>query len=266
MKQSLKDKLNKLYDGYDFKGRVAHDPIELPHQYSRREDIEVSGFIASCFAYGRVDLFKPVIRSLLKRMGQSPYDFLVSFDVRKQSEIFAGLSYRFNKNKDIVTLIHILSTVLKKYGSIESVFKQNYRESDTSIKGGLTGLVDSLLSIDASPAQFFPSPGRGSACKRMNMFLRWMIRDRDIDFGIWSGIPKNKLVIPLDVHIARISKCLGFTGRSTQDWKMAVEITDSLKKLDADDPLKYDFALCHQGIARICSSMRCSECSLTADF
>ena len=96
----------------------------------------------------------------------------------------------------------------------------------------------------------------------MNMFLRWMIRDRDIDFGIWKGIPKNKLVIPLDVHIARISRCLGFTLRSTQDWKMAVEITEFLKTMDPEDPVKYDFALCHQGIAGVCSAMHCDECAL----
>ncbi len=273
MTQSLKAELDRLYSDYDFKGRIAHDPIELPHQYSRPEDIEVSGFISACFAYGKVELFKPVIKSLLSKMGQGPYDFLLHFSIRKDRNIFAGLQYRFNRNDDIIGLIYVLSKALKKNGSLEAIFKQHYKESDSSIETGLAGLIDTLLGIDTAAVygdsakrgglhQFFPSPSRGSACKRMNMFLRWMIRDRDIDFGIWSKIPKNKLVIPLDVHIARISKCLGFTRRSAQDWKMAVEITEALKTIDPEDPLKYDFALCHQGISRICNSKRCSECTL----
>jgi uncharacterized protein (TIGR02757 family) len=96
----------------------------------------------------------------------------------------------------------------------------------------------------------------------MNLYLRWMIRDRDIDFGLWQGIPKDKLIIPLDTHIARIGKCLGLTERSSADWKMAAEITASLKRLDSSDPLKYDFALCHQGIAGVCSAKKCEGCSL----
>ncbi|MGO9014392.1 MAG: TIGR02757 family protein [Dissulfurispiraceae bacterium] len=273
MTQSLKHKLDRFYSDYDFQGRIAHDPIELPHQYTRPEDIEISGFIASCFAYGKVTLFKPVVKALLSRMGPSPSDFLLHFNVSSQRDLFAGLRYRFNRNDDFIGLLYVLSRVLRKYGSLESAFKQHYRKSDSSVEGGLAGLIDIFLGLDMAAVygndmrregllQFFPSPSRGSACKRMNMFLRWMIRDRDIDFGIWKGIPKNKLVIPLDVHIARISRCLGFTRRSAQDWKTAVEITESLKTMDPEDPLKYDFALCHQGIAGVCSSMHCAECAL----
>lgn len=273
MAQSLKHKLDRLYSDYDFKGRIAHDPIELPHQYARPEDIEVSGFIASCFAYGKVELFKPVIRTLLGRMGQSPFDFLLHFNIRADRDVFAGLQYRFNRNDDIIGLLYVLSRVIKKHGSLESVFSRYHRNSDPSIEAGLAGLIDALLGTSTAAVygddqkrdgflQFLPSPARGSACKRMNMFLRWMIRDRDIDFGIWTGISKNKLVIPLDVHIARISRCLGFTRRSGQDWRTAVEITESLKAIDPEDPLKYDFALCHQGIAKVCSARRCSECNL----
>jgi len=273
MTQSLKQELDRFYSDYDFQGRVLHDPIELPHQYARPEDIEVSGFIASCFAYGKVTLFKPVIKSLLSRMGQSPCDFLLHFNVRRQRDLFTGLHYRFNRNEDVIGLLYVLSRVIRKFGSLEAAFKRHYRKGDSSVEAGLAGIIDIFLGMDAAAVygdelkrdgllQFFPSPSRGSACKRMNIFLRWMIRDRDIDFGIWTGIPKNKLVIPLDVHIARISRCLGFTRRSTQDWKTAVEITESLKTMDPEDPLKYDFALCHQGISGVCSTMHCDECAL----
>ncbi len=275
--EKLKDILDKFYREYDFKERVLHDPIEFPHQYKNPEDIEVSGFIASCLAYGRVELFKPVIKKILWDMGKSPYDFLLSFDVRKQRNLFSGIKYRFNENDDIVCLLHILNVLLKRYGSIEDAFKQSYKKEDPDIGNGLAGLIDHTLNVDTSKVywknihplgllQLFPSPSKGSACKRANLFLRWMVRDRDIDFGIWKGIPKNKLIIPLDTHIAKISRCLGFTRRTSSDWKMAVEITEALKMFDPEDPLKYDFALCHHGISGVCSSKRyeggCSGCAL----
>lgn len=269
---SLKQTLDRLYNTYDFKDRILHDPIEFPYRYKRAGDIEVSGFIAACFAYGRVDLFKPIIKKILSIMGESPYDFLVNFNLKRHERLFSDIKYRFNENNDIICLLYVLNRTLKRYKRLDALFKLHCWHEDPNIGIGLTGFVESLLNIDTSPVygknikpagflQFLPSPEKGSACKRMNLFLRWMIRDRDIDFGIWKGIPKNKLVIPLDTHIARISKCLGFTRRSSQDWKMAVEITESLKIFDSEDPLKYDFALCHQGISRVCSKMNCKECS-----
>lgn len=268
---SLKQILDRLYNTYDFRERILHDPIEFPHQYKRQEDIETSGFIASCFAYGRVELFKPVVGKILSMMGKSPYDFLLGFNLKRHENLFLGIKYRFNKNADIICLLYVLSKVLKRYKRLENLFKLHYWNDDQNIGIGLTGFVESLLSTDTSPVygrnikpngflQFFPSPQKGSACKRMNLFLRWMIRDRDIDFGIWKEIPKNKLIIPLDTHIMRISKCLGFTKKSSQDWRMAIEITEALKRFDAEDPLKYDFALCNQGISKICNKMNCNEC------
>ncbi|MFZ6006217.1 MAG: TIGR02757 family protein [Nitrospirota bacterium] len=268
---SLKQTLDRFYREYNFRERILHDPIEFPHQYKRPEDIEVSGFIASCFAYGRVDLFKPVVKKILSTMGESPYDFLLDSNLKRHRRLFSGIKYRFNENNDIICLLYVLNRTLKRYKRLDVLFKLHCWNDDQNIGIGLTGLVESLLSTDTSPVygenikpagflQFFPSPKKGSACKRMNLFLRWMIRDWDIDFGIWEGIPKNKLVIPLDTHIARISKCLGFTKRSSQDWKMAVEITEALKWFDPEDPLKYDFALCHQGISKVCSKMNCKDC------
>ena len=269
---SLKQILDRFYNTYDFKERILHDPIEFPHQYKRPEDIEVSGFVASCFAYGRVDMFKPVVKKILSTMGESPYDFLVNFNLTRHGRLFSGIKYRFNENNDIICLLYVLNRALKRYKRLDVLFKLHCWNDDQNIGIGLTGFVESLLITDTSPVygkntktmgflQFFPSPQKGSACKRMNLFLRWMIRDRDIDFGIWKGIPKNKLIIPLDTHIAKISKCLGLTKRASQDWKMAEEITEALKILDPEDPLKYDFALCHQGISRMCSKNQCSNCS-----
>ncbi|MDP3261057.1 MAG: TIGR02757 family protein [Thermodesulfovibrionales bacterium] len=276
---SVKVLLDKFYSEYDFKERILHDPIEFPHRYKRRDDIEIAGFIASCFAYGKVGLFKPVIEKVLSAMSGSPYDFLMEFKVKKDGRLFSGIKYRFNENKDVICLLHIISHLLRSHKSIENVFISFYKKADSDTGNALTGFIDYALKTETADVygknlkpggllQFFPSPSKGSACKRMNLFLRWMIRKRDIDFGVWKGIPENKLIIPLDTHIAKISRCLGFTKRRSQGWKTAVEITNALKKLDSDDPLKYDFAMCHYGIAGLCSSKddikdsRCRKCLL----
>jgi uncharacterized protein (TIGR02757 family) len=259
----LKNVLDKFYRDYDFKGRLGHDPIEFPHRYVNPRDVEVSAFIASSLAYGKVELFKPIIEKILSEMGASPYDFLLEFSIKRHKILFEGIKYRFNENEDLVALLFILHKTLVRNKSLENVFMKFCLADSLNIEEGLAGFVASLLQTNTSPVygkdikpaglrQLFPSPVDGSACKRANLFLRWMVRDRDIDFGIWKGIPKKKLVIPLDTHIARISRCLGFTERKSQGWKMAVEITESLKKFDPADPLKYDFALCHHGISGMC--------------
>jgi len=269
----LKRILGKFYNDFDFTGAIVRDPIAFPHAYRRSEDKEIAGFIAAAFAYGNVNLFKPVVGTMLSRMGESPFGFIRNFSVKRHRRLFLGIKYRFNENDDIIAFFLMLHELIKKHGSIETAFKKHYDAGDVDIGKALSGLIAILIETDTSPVygsdikpsgllQLIPSPIRGSACKRMNLYLRWMIRDTDIDLGIWKGIPKNKLVIPLDTHIARIGRCLGLTTRSSQDWKMAVEITESLKKLDFEDPLKYDFALCHQGISKVCSTKKCEHCRL----
>ena len=269
----LKRILDQFYADFDFAATIARDPIEFPHSYSAPEDRETAGLISASFAYGNVKLFKTVLRELFSKMGASPHEFLLNFNHKKDGLLFSGLKYRFNENSDIVAYFHIIHKTLVKHRSIQQAFNLHYSHDDPDISRGLAGLVDTMLQVDTSPVygsdirppglvQLLTSPEKGSACKRMNLFLRWMIRDRDIDFGIWKDIPRSKLIIPLDTHIARIGKCLGLTSRSSADWKMAVEITESLKRLDPDDPIKYDFALCHQGISGVCSSKNCAGCSL----
>lgn len=274
--EKLKPVLDQFYADFDFAGTAARDPIEFPRGYARPEDKEIAGFIAAVFAYGNVKLFKPVVRTLLSKMGETPSKFMRQLDIKRSRKLFAGIKYRFNETDDIIALFFIINDTLKKSGSMEAVFRKHYRSDDANIRNALDGLIDSMLAVDTTPVyganikppgllQFIPSPKKGSACKRMNLYLRWMIRNKDIDFGIWKGIPTNKLIIPLDTHISRISRCLGLTIRKSQDWRMAVEITESLKKLDSEDPLKYDFALCHQGISKVCSKKNCEGCKLFAD-
>lgn len=273
----LKNVLDNFYRDYDFKGRLSHDPIEFPHQYKNPRDVEVSAFIASSLAYGKVELFKPVVKKILSKMGVNPYEFLLEFSMKRHSRLFEGIKYRFNENEDLMAFVLILNKTLTANGSLENIFLKFFKSDSLTIEEGLAGFVSSMLQINTSPVygkdirpaglrQLFPSPVNGSACKRANLFLRWMVRDRDIDFGIWKGVQKNKLIIPLDTHIARISRCLGFTKRKSQDWKMAAEITESLKKFDPEDPLKYDFALCHHGISGVCKGEKngaeCRGCIL----
>lgn len=275
MMRSLKAILGKFYGEYDFAERLRHDPIAFPHRYRNPEDIEVSGFIASCFAYGKVALFTPVVEKLLSLMGAHPHSFLTEFNVRKHRNHFT-FKYRFNESEDIICLLFLIHKLLKRHSSLGEAFRGHYATEDADTGRAIAGFVDEVMSMNTSPVygkdlrpfgmtQFLPSPVKGSACKRMNLFLRWMVRDRDIDFGLWRTIPKDKLVIPLDTHIAKISRCLGFTRRSAADWKTALEITEALKKLDPEDPLKYDFALCHHGISGVCKGRGnpgCRDCAL----
>ncbi len=279
----LKKTLDKFYREYNFRDRLRYDPIDFPHRYSDTGDVEIAGFIASCFAYGKVGLFKPVIEKILRPGGAHPARFFSNFTLRKDSGYLKDINYRFNKEKDIICLAYMLGRVLRKWGSLKNLFYHFYKPRHKDIEIALKGFVDSFLEISVSPVygnnikplgltQLLPSPGKGSACKRMNLFLRWMVRTQDMDFGIWSSISPSKLIIPLDTHIARISRCLGLTKRNASDWKTAKEITGSLRRLDPQDPLKYDFALCHLGISGLCkgvSSMAraggnaCSNCTFS---
>jgi len=275
----LKEILDRFYREYDFAGRVMNDPIEFPRRYTDPRDIEVTGFIASAFAYGKVELFRAVLEKIFSVMGESPYGFILNAEPGKLRRLLQGIKYRFNENDDIICLIYILKKILRRHGSLENLFSKHYSVEDLNIARGLSGFIDEMTNIDTSRVygssisppglmQFFASPRNGSACKRANLFLRWMIRDRDIDLGVWKGVPKSRLIIPLDTHIAKISRCLGFSGRKSQDWKMAVEITAALLRFDPEDPLKYDFALCHHGISGVCKGEKraeaCKECVFRA--
>ncbi len=263
----LKQGLDRLYESFDFMERLLNDPIEFPHRYSKAEDIEVVGFISACLAYGRIDLFRRVIEEILKRIKGSPSDFLREFSLKKDTSLFKGIRYRFQSEDDIAGLFFVLSELLREYGRLEEGFYHFF--DGREISSAITGIRDyavkkiEVSDIEAGQGFFFlfPSPKTG-ACKRMNLFLRWMVRDRDIDFGIWKRFRKDQLVIPLDTHIARIGQCLGLTKRKTADYRMALEITGSLKLLDPEDPLKYDFALCHQGVIGLCKSCKGKDCPL----
>ena len=275
---SLKITLDAFYKHHDSKQSIVFDPVELPHRYNKQADKETAGFIASCLSYGRVDLFKPVIERILRASGNSPYKFFFNFHVQRDAHLVDGIKYRMNTAQDITAFLHLLSEFLRKNGTLGDFFRQSFKKDDPNVIKALSEFVKVFYSGDTSPVygrnirpagllQMLPSPDKGSTCKRSHMFLRWMVRAGDgIDFGLWTFIPTDRLIIPLDTHIARIARHLGLTRRKTLDIKTAIDITNNLKRFDPGDPVKYDFALCHLGISGKCPSKRSAQSCLFCSF
>jgi uncharacterized protein (TIGR02757 family) len=275
---NLYQKLEYLYETYD-RSYLRTDPLAFLHRYDNRRDQEVVGLIASSLAYGRVEQFSLAIESILEVMGGSPYDFIVGFDPTRHAKLFENIKYRFHTGRDIALLVHIMSRMLVGWGSIESFFvsRTPVEESDMGIRIG--NFSDGALDVDCEPyflpgesrsskvKLFFPRPSGGSACKRLNLFLRWMVRKKDgIDLGLWRSIEPSELIIPLDTHVSRIAYAIGLTESRLQTWKTALGVTASLAKLDPEDPVKYDFSLCRLGILKECTDRltesKCNLCQL----
>lgn len=229
---------------------AQHDPIGVVYSYDESNDIEVAAFVASCLAYGQRKVFVPILRRLLREMGRSPYDFVTADGYKRSYDWFR---YRFNRPDDLRCLFYGLRHVLLRYGSLESAFVID-DPGDRATRDSLGLLVGLLRNQDFSQIgtasagtkgfrYLLPDPLKGGACKRLNMFLRWMVRSDQIDFGLWSGLSPDRLVIPLDVHVQNASEYLGLTSKRGSRWSTAVDITDSLSQLDPEDPLKYDFLL-----------------------
>ncbi|MFQ5589327.1 MAG: TIGR02757 family protein, partial [Nitrospiria bacterium] len=253
---------------------IKSDPIEIPHRYDDPREIEIAALISALLAYGRIDLFKKVIERMLDLAEGRLFQYIHDFSPERERPRFKGIYYRFNTEEDLFSLIHLLSRVVRARGSIGAYFLSTYREDNEDTGPALTrftALLKTLLPRPVSPGlrYLFPSPKTGSACKRLNLFLRWMVRPNDgVDFGLWTRIPARKLIIPLDTHVIRIAKYLKMTTRKTPDWKMAREITAFLKRCAPEDPLKYDFALCHLGVSGGCpleaNPKKCGVCPLLA--
>jgi len=275
----LKKKLDSLYEQYHA-SYIYSDPLKFPRQYDSPLDQEIVGIISSSLAYGRVERIFTSVEKILSIMGESPTRYVQRFDPPINGRDFDGFVHRFNKGEDIACLIWFLKQILNKHDSLGNFFSSLIQENHTNTEEALKRFSSSILSLDSSPfygggelpknagvRYFFPSPQGGSPCKRLNLFLRWMVRKDDgLDLGIWDFLSPSKLVIPLDTHIARLSQNLGLSARKNPGWKMALEVTESLKKLDPQDPLKYDFALCRLGILDLCphrkDPVKCSRCSI----
>jgi len=254
---NLKRKLDYHYKKFDA-SQIYPDPLIFPHRFTEESDIEISAFISSVFAYGNVTQILNSLERVHNLFGESPTEFFMNFNPKDHKAFFKEFKHRFYTGEDVRILFLIISYILKNYESIKHLFLLYHFDSEKNIKNSLSSFSKNLLEIanrfsdETNGVKFmFPDPFKGSACKRMNLFLRWMVRKDDLDFGIWKAVRKDELIIPVDTHIARISIELGLTKRKNVTWQMAEEITEKLKLFDKNDPIKYDFAICHIGIRKL---------------
>jgi len=252
---NLKQKLDYHYKAFD-KSQISPDPLQFLHLFTNEKDIEAIGFIASIFAYGNVTQIINTLTKLIWFMENKPYEFIINFEEKNNS--LSGIKHRFYTNNDIVTFFLLLKKTYKKYPMLKNLFLKFYNDRDKNLKRAISKFSVHFLNeagktnhLTQGIKFMFPLPELGSACKRMNLYLRWMIRKDELDFGLWDEIPTNKLVIPVDTHVSKISRSLKLTKRKNADWKMAEEITERLKKFDPVDPVKYDFAICHIGMRKL---------------
>jgi uncharacterized protein (TIGR02757 family) len=255
--------LDRLYASFDHP-ESALDPIQIVRRYARTADREVVAFVAAGLAFGRVASVMASVESVCAVMGDRPGEFVRDFNPTRDGARLRPLVHRWTRGDDIVALIWILRQVIGVHGSLEAAFAAGLPTDAPHVGDGLEQWSTAAREIDLRPAYgarvperpgayyFFSRPSTGGACKRLNLFLRWMVRQDGVDPGGWSAIRPSQLIVPLDTHTIRVGRCLRLTRRASPGWKMAVDITDALRAFDPDDPVRYDFALCHLSMMGSC--------------
>ena len=243
-----KTELDKLVEKYENKTFIETDPIQIPHRYKDKEDIEIVAFISALFAYGSRKVFIPKLDELFSKMGKSPLEYIKNGEFSN----LINFNYRFAKENDVIEILKILSKLYNSNETIQTLFRYGY-EQKSDIKGMLQVVTDYfyLNSTDNVGEGFYfmlANPKNNGAMKRLNMFLRWLVRKPPVDFGLWDFISTSELLIPLDTHVAKISREMNLLTRKSNDFKAVLELTDKLKQFDANDPTKYDFAIYAKGI------------------
>lgn len=243
-KQELKKKFDEYVLQHEIDSFVEDDPVQFPKRFNKKQDIEISGLIASSLAFGQRTKIIEAVEKIHNIIDNDPYNFCLNYST-KEEKLFSGFKYRFKTGEDMMLLFEGLAKVLKKYNSLEDLFLAHHNDKNETIKEGLAGFISEILPC---PNSLMPCPTRKSACKRMNLYLKWMVRKSAIDLGIWNGVSPSKLIIPLDVHVAKQSRKYGILSRKQDDWQSAYEITKFLSELDPHDPIKYDVVLFGEGI------------------
>jgi uncharacterized protein (TIGR02757 family) len=272
----LRPALDALLESTDAPERMRGDPVELPHRYDDPQDVEVVALLCAALAYGRVELFKPRLSRLLAELGPSPSRTAREASPAELLRRTGEFSYRMTGPEDVASLLLGAGRIQREHGSIGSFFAGALRARG-SLREAIGALIDELCAPDFTALlgqrgptrrlkHLLPHPARGSACKRLNLYVRWMVRGPDgVDFGIWN-VPSEALVVPLDTHVHRIGRFIGLTRRRDLSWRTAEEVTRRLRALDPNDPVRFDFALSHLGISGECASRRdarrCASCSL----
>jgi uncharacterized protein (TIGR02757 family) len=273
--------LDRFQRGFDADARLAADPVEFPRRYSEPGDVEVAGLVAACLAYGRADVFKEKVEQVLSAGGPSPAAFAARLALDPDPRVLAGFRYRFNTGEDLAALLAAAGWMRSRSGSLGARFADllgGAGAGEAPLREALVRFAAELRTAPPALAilgerggkgirHLCPDPGAGGAAKRWNLYLRWMVRGPDgVDLGIWRGVPPAVLVVPLDTHVARVARRLGLTRRKDLSWRTAEEVTAALRVADPDDPVRFDFALCHLGMSGHCPPRRvperCAICKL----
>jgi uncharacterized protein (TIGR02757 family) len=272
----IRSRLDDLYRTFDHH-ESATDPVHVVRRFSRPDDREIVGFCAAGLAFGRVASVIQSVEALLHVMGPHPAAFVRQFDPVRDSARIEPLVHRWIRGRDLVALLLVLQRMLRDSGTIEAFFVAGDAGTAPDVGPGLDEFCRRALATDLREAygrrmparpgvcNFFPRPASGSACKRLNLFLRWMVRRDAIDLGVWTKVSPSRLVVPLDTHVIRVGRCLRLTRYKSPGWRMAAEITASLRALDPQDPVRYDFSLCHLGMMNACGfgrAQRDRQCPL----
>jgi uncharacterized protein (TIGR02757 family) len=274
--QRLRDHLDAVVEGMDLSAAVQSDPVRCLHRYERPLDVEIAGLFAALMAFGRVDLFLPVLEVLLDRMDEKggPRRWCESLSIPEELAALGHIQYRWTHGSHLVLVGAVVREALKHFGSLEGLFASFFHGEDVDAQSALSGVVDWLrnqgralagecgLPEDVLPRavkHLLAHPSGGSACKRWHLYLRWMVRKDEVDPGIWTALDSSALILPLDTHTHRLSRFLGLTTRTDGSWKTAVEITAALRTLDPKDPVRFDFAMAHLGISGACKGYRDPE-------
>jgi uncharacterized protein (TIGR02757 family) len=262
MRDRLRTALDRAYLEYDER-YLDRDPLQFARAFREPADREVVGFVAAALAYGNVAQIRRSIRAVLDALGPRPARALERFDAGRMARRLGRFKHRFNDARDVACLLRFVARMRREHGSIESFFAPGHTVEASDVGAALTSFAARALALDHGglygegplPARagvrfFFSSPVDGSACKRLNLFLRWMVRREGVDLGVWRAVEPRALVIPLDAHVQAIARRVRLTSYRSPGWAMALDITKRLRRLDPHDPVKYDFALFCMGLTR----------------
>lgn len=257
----LRPTLDGLYDSFNIEDS-ATDPIQIVRRFSRPDDQEVVAFCAAGLAFGRVTSVMQSVGRVVEVMGAHPAEFVRRFDPRRDAAPLHDFVHRWIRGVDVVALLWVLHQMLRQSGSIERFFLEGDTGGD-DVRDALDSFCRRAMALDLATAYgrvparpgvgyFFPRPSAGSGCKRLNLFMRWMVRRDALDLGLWTRVSPSRLVVPLDTHVIRVGRCLRLTRYTSPGWPMALDITRALRELDPADPVKYDFSVCHLGMMNAC--------------
>lgn len=245
--KNRKTLFESLYNKFNKREFAYPDPVTVLYRYNDPSDQEVAALIASALSYGRVAQILKSTDYILKQL-DPPYNAVKNCTERSLRFCFHGFKHRFTTENDLVYTLLGIKEVLNSYHSIHDLFLLNYKKESKNYLHSQIETIKILNQFFSGNNSLLPNPEKGSACKRINMFLRWMIRNDEIDLGIWNDLPASKLIVPLDIHMHNICKSLKITGSKNANIKTAIEITDYFAKISPDDPVKYDFSLTRIGI------------------